>query len=84
MNSGQSGHFSVIVLSSQLNLLEKLKAAEEQSVGMSEAESAESLEDVRLELQRRDKALKTTQEERDTLLSELDELDRQNQEATQV
>lgn len=51
---------------------------------MSEAESAESLEDVRLELQRRDKALKTTQEERDTLLSELDELDRQNQEATQV
>lgn len=32
----------------------------------------------------REKALRTCEEERDTLMSELEELDRQNQEATQV
>lgn len=35
-------------------------------------------------LETREKALRTCEEERDTLLSELEELDRQNQEATQV
>lgn len=60
--------------------------AEEQTVSNNEAESgeSESLEDLRAELERREKALRNTEEERDTLMSELEELDRQNQEATQV
>lgn len=37
-----------------------------------------------MELERREKVLRATEEERDTLMSELEELDRQNQEATQV
>uniref|UniRef100_A0A7N6BHI9 GRIP domain-containing protein n=1 Tax=Anabas testudineus TaxID=64144 RepID=A0A7N6BHI9_ANATE len=44
---------------------------------------SESLEDVKVELERREKALRATEEERDTLMCELEELDRQNQEATQ-
>ena len=60
--------------------------AEEQSVGSSRADSGESeaLEDLRVELERREKVLRATEEERDTLMSELEELDRQNQEETQV
>jgi len=42
------------------------------------------LEELREELQRRGQRLQEVQEERDTLLSELEELDHQNQEATQV
>lgn len=45
---------------------------------------SESLEDVKVELERREKALRNAEEERDVLMSELEELDRQNQEATQV
>uniref|UniRef100_A0AAQ4RI49 Thyroid hormone receptor interactor 11 n=1 Tax=Gasterosteus aculeatus aculeatus TaxID=481459 RepID=A0AAQ4RI49_GASAC len=58
---------------------------EEQSVSNDEAESGdtESLEALKAELERRDNSLRNTQEERDTLMSELEELDRQNQEATQ-
>uniref|UniRef100_A0A672JMG2 GRIP domain-containing protein n=1 Tax=Salarias fasciatus TaxID=181472 RepID=A0A672JMG2_SALFA len=41
------------------------------------------VEDLKVELERREKALRATEEERDTLMSELEELDRQNQEATQ-
>ncbi|XP_054470032.1 thyroid receptor-interacting protein 11 [Anoplopoma fimbria] len=69
----------------KLNLQEKLKMAEEQKVSNNEAEScdSESLEDLQAELERREKALRNTEEERDTLMSELEELDRQNQEATQ-
>uniref|UniRef100_A0A665W3J4 GRIP domain-containing protein n=1 Tax=Echeneis naucrates TaxID=173247 RepID=A0A665W3J4_ECHNA len=50
-----------------------------------EADSGEpeSLEDLKIELERRERALRATEEERDTLISELEELDRQNQEATQ-
>lgn len=44
----------------------------------------ESLEDLKVELERREKALRATEDERDILVSELEELDRQNQEATQV
>lgn len=47
-------------------------------------ESDEPEEDLRAELERREKALRDTEEERDTLMSELEELDRQNQQATQV
>ncbi|XP_035529359.1 thyroid receptor-interacting protein 11 isoform X1 [Morone saxatilis] len=69
----------------KLNLHERLKMAEEQRVSNNEAESgdSESLEDLKTELERREKALRNTEEERDTLMSELEELDRQNQEATQ-
>lgn len=66
----------------KLNLQERLKAAEEQTVSNNGAES-ESLEDLQAELERREKVLRATQEERDTLMSELEELDQQNQEATQ-
>lgn len=44
----------------------------------------ESLQDLKVALERREKALRAVEEERDTLLSELEELDRQNQEATKV
>ncbi|XP_008300927.1 thyroid receptor-interacting protein 11 [Stegastes partitus] len=69
----------------QLNLQERLKVAEEQIISNNEAESgaAESLEDLKVELERRDKLLRAAEEERDTLMSELEELDQQNQEATQ-
>uniref|UniRef100_A0A8C4ERV6 Thyroid hormone receptor interactor 11 n=1 Tax=Dicentrarchus labrax TaxID=13489 RepID=A0A8C4ERV6_DICLA len=49
----------------------------------SESGDSESLEDLKAELERREKALRNTEEERDTLMSELEELDQQNQEATQ-
>lgn len=59
--------------------------AEEQLVSRNEAESdLESLDDLKAELGRREKILRATEEERDTLMSELEELDQQNQEATQV
>ncbi|KAI3367455.1 hypothetical protein L3Q82_026312 [Scortum barcoo] len=69
----------------KLNLQERLQMAEEQIVSNNKAESgeSESLEDLKVELERREKALRNTEEERDTLMSELEELDRQNQEATQ-
>lgn len=66
---------------SQLDLQERLTAAQERMVGNN---GGESLEDLKAELERREKALRATEEERDTLMSELDELDRQNQEATRV
>lgn len=68
----------------QLNLQETLKVAEEQIVSNNDVESDEPEEDLRAELERREKALRNTEEERDTLMSELEELDRQNQQATQV
>lgn len=69
----------------QLNLQERLKVAEEQLVSRNEAKSdLESLDDLKAELGRREKILRATEEERDTLMSELEELDQQNQEATQV
>ncbi|XP_006810396.2 thyroid receptor-interacting protein 11-like [Neolamprologus brichardi] len=68
----------------KLNLQERLKVAEEQLVSRNEAESdLESLDDLKAELGRREKTLRATEEERDTLMSELEELDQQNQEATQ-
>uniref|UniRef100_A0A7N6BIC1 GRIP domain-containing protein n=1 Tax=Anabas testudineus TaxID=64144 RepID=A0A7N6BIC1_ANATE len=65
--------------------LEEQIQSEEQTVGKNGAEfgESESLEDVKVELERREKALRATEEERDTLMCELEELDRQNQEATQ-
>lgn len=70
----------------QLNLEERLKETLQQMVtGVgAESEVTESLDDLKVELQRREKALRATEEERDTLMSELEELDRQSQEATQV
>ncbi|XP_019953482.2 thyroid receptor-interacting protein 11 [Paralichthys olivaceus] len=69
----------------KLNLQERLKGTEEQIGGNNVTDSGESelLDDLRVELERREKAVRATEEERDTLMSELEELDRQNQEATQ-
>lgn len=70
----------------QLNLQESLKTAEEQLTGKKDTEYglSESMEDLKVALETREKALRSCEEERDTLMSELEELDRQNQEATQV
>lgn len=59
--------------------------AEERSVSVTSpgADQSEKMEDLQRELDRREKALEAAVEERDTLMSELEELDRQNQEATQ-
>uniref|UniRef100_A0A665W3C9 GRIP domain-containing protein n=1 Tax=Echeneis naucrates TaxID=173247 RepID=A0A665W3C9_ECHNA len=67
------------------SILPFLILAEEQLSSNEEADSGEpeSLEDLKIELERRERALRATEEERDTLISELEELDRQNQEATQ-
>ncbi|KAM6913211.1 thyroid receptor-interacting protein 11 isoform 2-T2 [Xenentodon cancila] len=68
----------------KLNLQQKLKVTEEQMVGDKRADcEEESLEDLKVQLERREKALRAIEEERDTLMSELEELDQQNQEATQ-
>ncbi|TNN64169.1 Thyroid receptor-interacting protein 11 [Liparis tanakae] len=69
----------------KLSLQDRLKISEERKVSNNEAESGdtESLEDLKAELERRGTALRTNEEERETLMSELEELDRQNQEATQ-
>ncbi|XP_043998174.1 thyroid receptor-interacting protein 11 [Gambusia affinis] len=71
----------------KLELQHRLTVAEEQMVcknaSLMESGEAESLQDLKAELERREKVLRATEEERDTLLSELEELDRQNQEATQ-
>ncbi|XP_062324639.1 thyroid receptor-interacting protein 11 [Osmerus eperlanus] len=64
----------------KLGLLERLRGAEERGGAEGEGEDSEGL---RAELQRMEEALKETREDRDTLMSELEELDRQNQEATQ-
>nr|XP_046268364.1 thyroid receptor-interacting protein 11 [Scatophagus argus] len=69
----------------KLNLQERLKIAEEEIVSNNAAkcDESESVEHLKAEMERREKALRNTEEERDTLMSELEELDRQNQEATQ-
>uniref|UniRef100_A0A8C7X2H0 Thyroid hormone receptor interactor 11 n=1 Tax=Oryzias sinensis TaxID=183150 RepID=A0A8C7X2H0_9TELE len=59
----------------------RLKEAEEHAASGREGD-VESLQDLKVALERREKALRVVEEERDTLLSELEELDRQNQEAT--
>ncbi|XP_072222083.1 thyroid receptor-interacting protein 11 [Leuresthes tenuis] len=67
----------------KLNLKQKLTVAEEQMVSGKGGESeVESLEDLKVELEKTEKVLRATEEERDTLMSELEELDQQNQEAT--
>ncbi|XP_033967046.1 thyroid receptor-interacting protein 11 [Pseudochaenichthys georgianus] len=71
----------------KLDLEERLVLSEDQrgssSAAAESGEPQELVEDLKLELQRRENALRNTEEERDTLMSELEELDRQNQEATQ-
>uniref|UniRef100_A0A3Q2U2J6 Thyroid hormone receptor interactor 11 n=1 Tax=Fundulus heteroclitus TaxID=8078 RepID=A0A3Q2U2J6_FUNHE len=70
----------------KLELQLRLSQAEEEvsssKASLMESE-AEILDDLKAELERREKALRATEEERDTLMAELEELDRQNQEATQ-
>ncbi|KAM3871463.1 thyroid receptor-interacting protein 11 [Diretmus argenteus] len=69
----------------KFNLQERLKAAEERVISSEGVEPSdpEQLRDLKVELERREKSLRDTEEERNTLMSELEELDRQNQEATQ-
>uniref|UniRef100_A0A7N8XYZ5 Thyroid hormone receptor interactor 11 n=1 Tax=Mastacembelus armatus TaxID=205130 RepID=A0A7N8XYZ5_9TELE len=66
--------------------IQRLKTLTEVSVAHSKgAESGDSefLGDMKVELERKENALRAAEEERDNLMSELEELDRQNQEATQ-
>uniref|UniRef100_A0A6Q2ZI36 GRIP domain-containing protein n=1 Tax=Esox lucius TaxID=8010 RepID=A0A6Q2ZI36_ESOLU len=70
----------------ELILQDKLAQAEEKakSDSLDDAESfSEEVALLKTELEKKVQVLKETQEERDTLLNELEELDRQNQQATQ-
>lgn len=71
----------------QSALEEKLRLAENRGTA-SEAESSEDLQlevtDLKNQLEQREKALTQARIGMDTLAAELEELDRQNQEATQV
>ncbi|TNM95878.1 hypothetical protein fugu_016961 [Takifugu bimaculatus] len=69
----------------KLNLQQELQVAQEQMVSNDEAvhDQSEAIDDLKEELEQRRKVLRNIEEERDTLMSELEELDRQNQEATQ-
>lgn len=68
-------------------LVEKLQLVENRST-VSGAESSEDLQlevtDLKAQLEQREEALKQAHISMDTLTAELEELDRQNQEATQV
>ncbi|KAG5857865.1 hypothetical protein ANANG_G00023930 [Anguilla anguilla] len=69
----------------KVDLLERVNCAED-SVQKVEAEpesSLQAVEDLRKQLEEKEQALKEAQQDRDTLSTELEELDRQNQEATQ-
>lgn len=70
----------------QLSLQQELTGAQDQMASNQEAvhEQLEAIDDLKRELERREKVLRNVEEERDTLMAELEELDRQNQEATQV
>ncbi|XP_071000983.1 thyroid receptor-interacting protein 11-like, partial [Oncorhynchus clarkii lewisi] len=71
------------------NLQERLARAEERvesdslDGGESSPSATEQLSGLRAELEKSEQSLSEIQEERDTLLNELEELDRQNQQATQ-
>lgn len=71
------------------NLQERLARAEERvesdslDGGESSLAATEQVSVLRAELEKREQSLREIQEERDTLLNELEELDRQNQQATQ-
>lgn len=71
---------------SQLILQEKLKLAEKKIISSNEAayEQLKSIDDLKTELEKKETLLRNIVAERDTLMSELDELDQQNQEAAQV
>uniref|UniRef100_A0A3B5L5A5 Thyroid hormone receptor interactor 11 n=1 Tax=Xiphophorus couchianus TaxID=32473 RepID=A0A3B5L5A5_9TELE len=83
-------HADILELNTIIGMLRQEKEVLEQekqtvckNASLMESGEAESLEDLKAELERREKVLRATEEERDTLMSELEELDRQNQEATQ-
>lgn len=77
---------SRIVVLLQRNLQQELKVAQERVASNQEAvqDQLEATDDLKRDLEQRQKVLRNVEEERDTLMSELEELDRQNQEATQV
>ncbi|KAG9336763.1 hypothetical protein JZ751_003111 [Albula glossodonta] len=70
----------------RLDLLERVKCAEE-TMKKDEEKNPETshqvVEVLRRQLEEKEQALKEAQQDRDTLTAELEELDRQNQEATQ-
>lgn len=78
--------FCFIVALPQLSLQQELNVAREQVASNKEAvhDRLEAIVDLKTALEQREKVLRNVEEERDTLMSELEELDRQNQEATQV
>uniref|UniRef100_A0A3Q3DMM1 Thyroid hormone receptor interactor 11 n=1 Tax=Hippocampus comes TaxID=109280 RepID=A0A3Q3DMM1_HIPCM len=67
----------------KLTLQERLSAAEKNLESEARPAETESMDDLKEALESQERTLKATQEERDTLVTELEELDRQNQEATQ-
>ncbi|XP_061097447.1 thyroid receptor-interacting protein 11 [Conger conger] len=68
----------------RLDLLERVPCAEDSVKTEGEPDSSlQAVEDLRKQLEEREQALKEVQQDRDTLSTELEELDLQNQEATQ-
>ena len=78
--------FTLSLLVQQRSLQASLEQSEARGAGDGGGGPGESLdlEELQEELARRAKRLLEAQEERETLLAELEELDGQNQEATQV
>uniref|UniRef100_A0A3Q1B7L9 GRIP domain-containing protein n=1 Tax=Amphiprion ocellaris TaxID=80972 RepID=A0A3Q1B7L9_AMPOC len=81
-------HADILELNTIIGTLRQEKEVLEQqkvllNLSNNEAGAAESLEGLKVELEKREKVLRAAEEERDNLMSELEELDRQNQEATQ-
>ncbi|XP_051942917.1 thyroid receptor-interacting protein 11 [Hippocampus zosterae] len=67
----------------KLTLQERLSAAKKNFDREARPAETESMDDLKEALESQERTLKATREERDTLVTELEELDRQNQEATQ-
>lgn len=77
----------VIFFFNQLALVERLTLAEERhKAGESESavELSQEVSDLKRQLDQREQALKQARLDVETLSAELEELDKQNQEATQV
>ncbi|KAJ8289103.1 hypothetical protein COCON_G00017620 [Conger conger] len=77
-------HADILELNTIIETLRREKAElEQERLDLLERVSLQAVEDLRKQLEEREQALKEVQQDRDTLSTELEELDLQNQEATQ-
>uniref|UniRef100_A0AAR2JI29 GRIP domain-containing protein n=1 Tax=Pygocentrus nattereri TaxID=42514 RepID=A0AAR2JI29_PYGNA len=75
--------FSVATYPKQLALVEKVKLAEEREHLIQTEDLQQEVSDLKTQVDQREQSLKQAHLDMDTLTAELEELDRQNQEATQ-